>query len=236
MMKIAVRGEGATDIGRLLHNGCFEKGPMVMLTEKLDCYKRALCELGYDEGLNADDFIQWHYIHKETIKKARITSKKSILRGKKEHRASGDLLEIKGFFEESNSFASLAREVESSIAIFFVDTDKAWCDERYRQAKAGLKVHGFDSTGIPMIPVKISEAWLMCSLSRYQDCARHEEATTDKRSPHYPKNLCDASGKTRHEIADECDPNRINMPSFNRFKEELQKAIETYFGRDIFDS
>ena len=79
-----------------------------------------------------------------------------------------------------------------------------------------------------MIPVKISEAWLMCCLSRYQNCSDYENSTTDKTSDKYPKKVCDASGYSRHEIAENCDPNRINMPSFNRFRDDFKAAAYSY--------
>lgn len=142
-------------------------------------------------------------------------------------------MKIAGFYNNSESFASLAKNQESDMAIFFVDTDSDSLDERYHQVKLGLSKHGFKDTGVPMIPNKISEAWLMCCLSGYKKCVDYENATTDKTSPNYPKKICDASGMTRHEIAENCDPNKINMPSFKQFKEDFHRAVNTFMKYEI---
>jgi len=227
MMKIAVRGEGSTDIGSL-HNGCLDKGPMIILIEKLECFNRMLSNIGFEDGLDINDFVEWIYIHKTEIADAEQSRRSIVLRGKKEHRDSySDLSVLKGFYDNSEAFAHIAKNAEADLAIFFVDTDKDWCEDRYHQVKAGLIKHGFGQTGIPMIPVKISESWLMCYLSDYQNCPKHENATTDKTSPHYPKNVCENSGHTRDEIAENCDPNRIDMPSFNRFRDDFKIAINS---------
>ncbi len=226
-MKIAIRAEGPTDIGVLGYDGVLTKGPMLILLEKLDCYQELLVQLGFDEGLEKDDFIQWEFIHKSKIKDSSESRKRSILRSKKDNGFSG----IKGFYKNSEAFACIAKGKEADMAIFFVDTDKDFSEDRHTQVNAGLSMHGYNETGVPMIPTKISEAWLMCCLSQYQNCAAHENATTDKTSPSYPKNVCEASGHSTHEIAENCDPNRINMPSFNRFRDDFKVAVNSYMGR-----
>ena len=221
-MKIAIRAEGSTDIGALAQDGILTKGPMLILLEKLDCYKELLSQLGFDEGLNIDDFIEWEYIHKDDIRASKRSRRTQVSRGKKEIG-----LEIKGFYYHCEAFSCIAKEKEADIAIFFVDADKEPFEDRYTQVKEGLCKNEYNETGVPMIPVKISEAWLMCCLSEYQNCANHENATTDKRSPRYPKKVCVASGYTRHEIAENCDPNKIDMPSFDRFRDDFKIAVNS---------
>jgi len=225
MMKIAVRGEGPTDIGSL-NNGVFEKGPMVILIEKLDCFRQMLSCLGFDDGLDENDFLEWSYIHKTEIANEEQNRRKIVLRGKKDYRDSHeDSSALKSFYNNSETFGFLAKNREADIAIFFVDTDNDWCENRYNQVKAGLGKHDYVKTGIPMIPVKISESWLMCCFSNYQDCAKHENATTNTTRPRYPKNVCENSEYTRDEIAENCDPNKIDMPSFNRFRDDFKIAV-----------
>ncbi len=227
-MKIAIRGEGPTDVG-ILDSNSFVKGPMVILIEKLECFKKMLSSFGFDDGLNINDFFEWKYIHKKEISDEEQNRKQTVLRGKKVHRDSHeDSSALKGFYNNSETFGFLAKKQEADIAIFFVDTDNDWCEDRYNQVKAGLGKHDYIKTGVPMIPVKISECWLMCCLSNYQNCVNHEKATTNQNLPNYPKNVCGNSGKTRHQIAETCDPNRINMPSFNRFKEDFKIAVNTF--------
>jgi hypothetical protein len=226
-MKIAIRGEGSTDVG-IKSDGSFQKGPMLILLEKLDCYRTLLEKLGFSDGLNIEDFIEWEYIHKSDIKSSTNFRRRQVLRSKKEIG-----LNLKGFYKNSESFASIAREKDADIAIFFVDTDKEFSEDRHLQVNAGLSTHNYNETGVPMIPTKISEAWLMCCLSAYQNCSKHENATTDKSNPKHPKKVCDASGKTRYEIAQECDSNKIDMPSFNRFKEDFSNAVNHYIKYQI---
>lgn len=234
-MKIAIRGEGPTDIGKI-DNGTFIKGPMIILLEKLDYFKKMLEFIGFSDDLDINDFIEWKYIHKNEISNSEKIRRKTVLRGKKENRASlEDTSILKGFYKNSEAFGKLAKDENCDIAIFFVDTDKDWCEDRYIQVKEGLKKHFDDETGVPMIPVKISESWLMCYISNYQNCSNHENATSDKESPYYPKNVCENSGQTRHELAENCDPNKINMPSFNKFRDDFKNAVNKYAGYNICD-
>ncbi len=224
-MKIAIRGEGRTDMGTV-DNGLFIKGPMVTLIEKLDCYKKLYTELGCTDKYN---YIEWEYISKRDIMTSPKRRRNMISRGKKAEREMGtDTDVLKSFYNNSESFAVLAKEIEADITIFFVDTDKDSFEDRYKQVSVGLSRHGYDETGVPMIPTKISEAWLMCCLSDYQNCGDHENATTDKESPNYPKNVCNKDDLNTYIIAENCDPNRIDMPSFNRFKEDFTVAVNSY--------
>ncbi len=228
-MKIAIRAEGPTDIGVLAYDGSLTKGPMLILIEKLDCYQNLYSELGCTEEYNS---IEWVYIHKKKIEDSSDKRKKVILRGKKSKREEfvnkKDEALLKGFYKNSESFAFLAKEQDSDIAIFFVDTDNDIFEDRYKETKLGLSKYNFNETGVPMIPTKISESWLLCCLSEYKNCIEYENATNNTKSPNYPKKVCDASGFTRHEISENCDPNKIDMPSFNRFREDFKIAINSY--------
>jgi hypothetical protein len=223
-MKIAIRGEGPTDIGELAYDGSLQKGPLLILLEKLACFQNYLSVCGFTDNMDQKDFVEWVYIHKDKIKNCSKVRRIQVTRGKKENR------EAKGFYKNSEAFAYLARKENADIAIFFVDADKDSPLNRNKQVKAGLEKYGYFDTGVPM---KISEAWLLCCLDDYKNCEKHEEATTDKTSPNYPKNICEASGYTRYEIAENCDPNQIDMPSFNRFKEDLRRAINAYLGYEV---
>ena len=221
-MKIAIRGEGITDIG-MLDNGSLTKGAILLLIEKLDCYQKLYDALGCSDDYN---FIEWCYIHKKEIESASSRRKKVVLRGKKQNRVDGtDGYLLKGFYNNSESFAYLAKEQDADIAIFFVDSDNDAFEIRYKQVKEGLKKGEFDATGVPMIPSKISEVWLLCCLAEYKNCAKLETLTNSKSSLDYPKKQIEASGKTHNEIAENCDPNKIDMPSFNRFREDFKRAI-----------
>ena len=65
-MRIAIRGEGPADMGGLYYANSFKKGPMVILIEKLDCYKQ----------VSAKEDIEWVYIHrKDTIQSSKDRKK-----------------------------------------------------------------------------------------------------------------------------------------------------------------
>jgi len=226
-MRIAIRGEGPTDIGELAYDGSLQKGPLLILLEKLACFQNYLSVCGFTEEMEQTDFIEWVYIHKDKIKQCAKARRIQVIRGKKED------TQAKGFYKNSEAFAYLAREEHADIAIFFVDADKDSPFERNKQVKAGLEKYGYIATGVSMIPLRISETWLLCCLNDYKNCEKYEEATTDKTNPDYPKNKCETSGYTRHEIAENCDPNQIEMPSFNKFKEDFRKAINAYLGYEV---
>ena len=82
---------------------------------------------------------------------------------------------------------------------------------------------------MPMIPCKISEAWLLCCLNGYKKYKIFESLTNRKSSVEYPKKQIEASGQTHEEIAKKCDPNQIDMPSFNRFKENKVVMSTIFF-------
>ena len=229
-MKIAIRGEGITDIGTL-NNGSLTKGAILLLIERLECYQKLYNELGCTEEYN---FIEWCYIHKDRIKKSTNARKQLVLRGKKKSRIEGtDNTFLKGFYKNSEAFAYLAKEQESDMAIFFVDSDNEAFEVRYKQVKEGLKKGSFDIRGVPMIPCKISEVWLLCCFENYINCSKLEALTNDKNSSDYPKTLVEKSGKSHNEIAENCDSNRIDMPSFNRFREDFRMAVNDYLGCGI---
>ncbi len=184
---------------------------MLILIEKLVCYQNLYTALGCTEEYS---FIEWCYIHKKEIEASSERRKNGILRGKKDNREEGtDWAVLKEFYSNSESFAHLASTQEADIAIFFVDSNNDPFERRYKQIKEGLKKGSFDKTGVPMIPNKISEVWLLCCLMGYKDCQKLESLTNDKKNPEYP--------------------NKIDMPSFNRFREDFNKAINDYLGYEV---
>lgn len=90
--------------------------------------------------------MEWMYIPKEKISMQKQHRKKMVLRSTKNSK-----MKTKGFFKNAEAFASIAKEKDADIAIFFVDTDKDDYEQRYQSVKDGLKVGGYDETGVPMI-------------------------------------------------------------------------------------
>ncbi len=222
-MHIAIRGEGPTDMGRL-DGTTFQKGPMVILIEKMDCFKvmKEKCCGGVDE------YIEWIYVHKNDIKQSKEARKKGVLRSKKQAN-----MKEKRFFRDAEAFATIAKEKEAEMMIFFVDGDKGDKNEyerRYRSIVSGFTQAGVADRAIPMIPNKISEAWLLCC-ETCENCDKFEKLPTgDESNPRNPKNILRKKGKTVYQIAQECDPNCIDMPSFNRFREDFRRIVNNICG------
>jgi len=232
-MKIALRGEGPTDMGSM-DGMVFKKGPMVILIEKMECFltmKEECCG-------GVDECIEWVYITKEEIKESKGRRKKVVLRAKKDREESERVaMEMKRFVRDAEAFATLSGEREADLMIFFVDGDKGNKKEyglRYASVKNGFRLAGKMDSGVPMVPNKISEAWLLCCLEDYRSCERFETLPTgDESNARHPKRIIRDRGMTVYEIADKCDPNRIDMPSFNRFREDFSATVNQVCGYGI---
>lgn len=85
-----------------------------------------------------------------------------------------------------------------------------------------------------MVPRPKSEAWLLCALrpSAYANCAQLEDASGNDASPNSLKQQLEkvAGAASADEQAQwlrdgTVDVNRIDMPSFNAFRGELERAL-----------
>ena len=109
------------------------------------------------------------------------------------------------------------------------------------QAKVDSMHRGFAmvecDTGVPMVPRPKSEAWLLCALRPpgYVNCAPFEDASGNDASPKsLKKQLAALSGGTDPSADEQAgwvvtgavDPLRIDMPSFNAFKQALHTAAQ----------
>lgn len=138
--------------------------------------------------------------------------------------------------------ARKARELEkdaggSVVAVCFhdADPDSRQKDEPLWEKVANAMLLGFDheeySLGVPMVPQPISEAWLLCALKKtpYQDCAALERLSGSRRSPdNLKKRLGEALGRggLNDRVLDgSVDHRKIDMPSFNAFRERLRDVL-----------
>jgi hypothetical protein len=166
-------------------------------------------------------------------------AKKAVrLPGKKRTR------ETRYFFNNARVLARIAKERERErkddvVAVLFRDADTAtagrgaWPEKRQSMLD-GFTEEGF-VRGVPVIPKPTSEAWLLCALRRnpYQGCAALEDRSGNPHSPHSLKGeletrlghqptregLCElvANGKIDHR--------RIDMPSFDAFRDRLEAVL-----------
>lgn len=150
------------------------------------------------------------------------------------------------FFLNACAMAKLAQDLSEErgdevIAVLFHDSDHTRSSKhREWQRKWDSMIDGFScegfSSGIPMIPNPKSESWLLCALKDlqpYQNCDRIEDESGNDDSPNSLKaQLEKVLGTSPNALmlselvsTREINVKRIDMPSFNRFKERLQECL-----------
>lgn len=156
----------------------------------------------------------------------------------------------KGGIEHSKSawaLATIAGERNATLAIYFHDTDGTLSVLRrmpdLQEIISGATKRGFavaaKVSGVAMVPKPTSEAWLICHAKEdaYSFCQLLETdlAGNQDSAMRSPKDILKGlRGETNrellNEIVDEMDLNRLDMPSFNSFKESLRQAVNEIFG------
>lgn len=230
-----VSGEGPSDIGALDGHGLFVAGPMTYFIDRI-------IEENHSYSALQSGIIQ--FVHETELSHA----SKRLSSGKKGMSFPGakSKKETAFFHRNARALARLARvkaeeqNDDQPVAILFRDADGTvsqrrgvWEDKVY-SITAGFDAEGFDR-GVPMVPRPKSEAWLLCAVKDppYQDCQALENTPGNDRSPYaLKKRLCEAlNGQdSAREINDlicsgQIDPLQIDMPSFNYFRERLEKSI-----------
>lgn len=226
-MFLVLSGEGQTDIG--VNNE--EIGPLTMLTDQL-----ISDYLNYSLVATEQFFIEQK---SELVKKAK-SLKPLTKRGKKQGQ------ETRYFYKNARALAEIAKEKyaqhEHIILILFRDADGSQSAGRgHWQDKWNSMLNGFQAggmtTGVPMLAMPKSEAWILCALrQQYQDCAKLEKESGSDNSPNSLKSqLTSYLGEeaTRDLLNDkvndgEIDFRQIDMPSMEKFKSRLQDVLENY--------
>ncbi|MBF0610002.1 MAG: hypothetical protein HQL55_02610 [Magnetococcales bacterium] len=128
----------------------------------------------------------------------------------------------------------------SVVAILFRDSDGTHSSpSRQYQDKLDSIKNGFHDAqceyGVAMLAKPTSEAWLLCALkNQYQGCARLEELPGNRESDRHPKKLLAEVLQNRTSAEELCelvqqgklDGNRIDMPSFNQFRDDFYQVLE----------
>ena len=130
---------------------------------------------------------------------------------------------------------------EPVVAVLFRDTDNSRSAPRnIWQAKVYSITRGFESVdfphGVAMMPLPKSEAWLICALkdNPYCNCESLEEKSGNDSSPNSLKKQLekltghDPSAEEQAEWVrtGKIDPEKINMPSYDAFRETLHVVLE----------
>jgi hypothetical protein len=105
--------------------------------------------------------------------------------------------------------------------------------EKFDAIKRGFAIVDY-LCGVPMVPRPKSEAWLLCAMRppAYEHCAQLEEASGNDNSPSDLKSqlaaVMDPAGAQAQAqwVRDgRVDVERIDMPSFNALRSELERAL-----------
>lgn len=231
-------GEGATDLG-VCANGAatcegasYNHGPMTVIVKQI-----------VERRLNYSILDAEHYgfVSKSALvdraSELKAAKKALGLPGKKRPK------ETRYFFNNARVLARIAGEKQNEcqedvVAVLFRDSDETassgrglWKDKRQSMID-GFKEERF-ATGVPMMPKPKSEAWLLCALKEnpYQACANLEDRSGKGMKNELKKRLAGlgyaASREDLREIVSNrtVDIDRIDMPSFGKFRRCLEKVI-----------
>lgn len=239
-MHLIFSGEGSTDIGacypssEVCTGSAFRAGPMARIIDKLvECFQ------GYEHS--HIDTEQVTYVSESYLADHRPdTSPKQLrLPGKKKAK------ETSYFYRNARALAIAAMELANAegtkvIAVLFRDSDgtasagRGEWQNKYDSMVAGFAAEEF-TLGVPMLPQPKSEAWLLCAVrpNAYQHCHLLEQESGNDAGANPLKaqlsealNGHDDVGSLNQMIIEGgIDPLRIDMPSFNRFKDDLHRAV-----------
>lgn len=144
------------------------------------------------------------------------------------------------------ALAKIAEDKGASLAIYFHDTDGTRSvlqrTPKLREIIESSAEKGFASTpeiiGIPMVPKPTSEAWMICHSKQpaYSYChVLEQDLSGNKDAPERsPKiileKLCgNISREVLLDVAGNLDLDRLDMPSFNSFRDKMKLAIHGTF-------
>ncbi|MFX1712525.1 hypothetical protein [Stutzerimonas stutzeri] len=239
-MHLLLSGEGPGDIGACYPaaDHCtaeqFQPGPMAWFVDQLV------------EGFQGFEFSHVTgtcvtYLSKSYLaanKPARLGKGMSIS-GKKSPK------ETHYYYANARALAIAAKDKAASlgdavIAVLFRDGDGTASAERgqwrdkHQSMIAGFQAEAFE-LGVPMIPKPKSEAWLLCAVKAnpYQHCNQLESESGNDRGVNPLKAQLEAALAAANStqqlnqrvISREIDAQRIDMDSFNEFKNALQRAV-----------
>lgn len=241
-MFFLVSGEGSSDIGthsanatkKAMYEGDeFVAGPMAIIIEKMANFIKS----DYSFSVKND----FAFLHKNELKQKRAYHS-PILPGRKRK------IETALFFHNAYTLGQIAKELEKRkrcpvIAVLFRDTDgthstrNGMLEEKRKSMEDGFSYSGCQN-GISMIPKPKSEVWLLCALQEnpYNDCQRFENLSGNDAAPDSAKNRLEQRFQSKHinysdvpkMIQDgSIDPNRVDMPSLNYFRDRLAKVLNS---------
>lgn len=235
-MRLWLSGEGPSDLGAMGPGPSgdeFRPGPMAVMVDRL-----VETRIGYS-------MLDLHHAGGDCIRF--IAETELAQAGKK-----GPLLLPGQKFGKHNTFFTRNAQAlgllakndalasdQPTVAVLFRDGDgtrsvaKSQWQDKFNSIQRGFELVDFPS-GVPMVPRPKSEAWLLCALRQptYSSCEKLEDASGNDASPNSLKGqleqVAGAAGADEQAqwLRDgTVDVNRIDMPSFNAFRGELERAL-----------
>ena len=244
-MFLLLSGEGSSDLGicepsaQACDRAGFRAGPMAYVVDQCveicQGYEMSHLEVGL-VGYVSESYLAQH--------KQPTAPKSMALRGKKKP------AETRYYYENARALAAIAQQKsievnDHVIAVLFRDADgtasagRGQWQDKYDSMQAGFAAANFE-LGVPMLPKPKSEAWLLCAVKQnpYQHCAllEHESGNDHAANPLKAQLSTALNGHAATaDINDliinrQIDIQRIDMPSFNQFKEDLRQVVVLAMG------
>ena len=239
-MYLLLSGEGPTDMGycdsasNICTGADFKEGPMAIIVDQLVEQFQ-----GFDYSHIQSNRVQ--YVSEKYLDKNKLPPKRKPTEMKGKKRPP----ETRYFFNNARALSTIAKGISKQvedkvIAVLFRDADgTASSDRGDWKTKRESILKGFDvesyALGVAMIPKPKSEVWLLCATKPhpYQHCDRLEdESGNDKSLKSLKKQLSNVvNGNVTREGINQLlrdgiiDVWKIDMPSFNVFKNDLEQAV-----------
>lgn len=235
-MRLLLSGEGPTDLGKCIYpqsDRCrgrdFAPGPMARILDLL---------VREETGRSFLDDGEVEYVSEGALRDMSKRERRMVLSGLKGIQGTG--------FYRKNAFVlgTHACEVMNDsgcpvVAVLFRDSDgthavggREW-KPKFDSIAQGFLRAGF-RFGVPMVPKPKSESWLLCAVEKdYQGCAVLEDLSGNDASPKSAKKRLagilgeEPTAETQAGLIrdGEVDPARIDMPSYNAFRDALHDAL-----------
>lgn len=243
-----VVGEGPSDMGicRNPQDRCsgvdFQAGPMAVMIRQIVDGELSKIRHGWNLDEDAIEFISKAALKSAVIPKD-LPASSLLLPSKKNKRHADDI----HFFRQARVLGYLAqqraKEANCEVAaVLFRDADLhrshkvgLW-EEKAKSMQDGFAIVSYE-LGVPMVANPTSEAWLLCGLqpNPYHNCkALESEVSASDKSEKWGKKLVsdaiadrELEDKSFGELVSEgyVDTHRINMPSFNAFRDRLVDVV-----------
>lgn len=230
-MTCLLLGEGSSDLG--VNNDYleprFQKGPMTLVID-------------YLAAKNGVREVEYELLSRGDVSRGIKSNRRQIAARPKEVNQ-----EFRAIFQFALYIGTVARDGQKDAAVYFHDQDRTnSAPTNTAQQLERAMVCGFDMAryqfGVPMIPVPRSEAWLLAYFQKglgnhqpYNKAEVFEKLPGNDKSPKSAKKLlCRAVGakvesdvysNIMEEFSD-IDWTRVDMPSYNRFRERLKVVLD----------